>query len=554
MKNYQLIITSLVAFGLFGCNEPAYIDAPGVNSHNQDSLPVLVDPDPTPDPEGFAVPDGTINVYEAVRISKKLKDKEVSEQKYFIKGWVTGFNRGNSFDSDFPSYGNDFVYISATNDGTSSKQFYAYRVLGKFGAKLPDLDCVQIGDFVVISCYPMNYGGTYESSGACFIYLSNNEHFNEVFPAFPGCPAPKENEISVTEAEKISMALENKATTTEAYKIRGVITSVTSVDTGSGKAIFNISDGLSYATCYQLLGPIGYKFSSADQIQVGDTVVVRANIQNFSGTCEPTSGSVIESTNKQFSTAFPEFPGCPDPKEGEISVSEAVTIAQALPNKSTSTESYKIRGVVISVETTSLGSYGNITFNISDGLTFATCFQTYASTANGKFTNLNQVQVGDTVLVVGNIQNYNGTCEPYRAYVKESTNANFNEAFPPLPPFPGCPEPGEGEISVNRAKAISDSIGTGKTTTEMYKIRAVVTSVSDKTLSSYGNMTFDISSDGDVTATCYRLFYKSSNNKFTNINQVQAGDTVLVNAKIQNYSGTCEPVQGYIMESTNPNF
>ena len=32
------------------------------------------------------------------------------------------------------------------------------------------------------------------------------------------------------------------------------------------------------------------------------------------------------------------------------------------------------------------------------------------------------------------------------------------------------------------------------------------------------------------------------------------GDTVLINAKIQNYNGTCEPVQGYVEESTNPNF
>ena len=66
-----------------------------------------------------------------------------------------------------------------------------------------------------------------------------------------------------------------------------------------------------------------------------------------------------------------------------------------------------------------------MTFTISDGLSYATCYQTYHKTASGKFTSLDQVLVGDTVLINGKIQNYNGTCEPYRAYMEESTNPNF---------------------------------------------------------------------------------------------------------------------------------
>lgn len=305
MKKYFLISAMALALVLAGCEEKPYINAPGDNDQVPDSIPTAKDPDPTPDPEGFVVPEGTINVYEAVEIAKKLHGSEVSAEKYFIKGYVSGFNRSESFSTDFPKYGNDFIYISATAPDAqiqSKKQFYAYRALGKFGAKLPDLDCVKEGDFIVISCYLTNFGGVYESSGACFVYMSNNTHFNEIFPEFPGCPAPKEGEISVTEAEKIALTLEKKATTTEAYRIRGVVTSV---------------------------------------------------------------------------------------------------------------------------ETTDLGTYGNMTFNISDGLSYATCYQTYCKTASGKFSNINQVAVGDTVLINGKIQNYNGTCEPYRAYLEESTNPNF---------------------------------------------------------------------------------------------------------------------------------
>lgn len=300
MKKYTFIPVVVAAFALFSCSEPAYINGPGNNDNNLDTIPVVVDPDPTPDPEGFTVPEGTLTVNEAVNIAKKLKPGEVSEKKYFIKGWVTSFNRNESFNTDFPKYGNDFVYLSSREDGEGTKTFYAYRLLGKFGAKLPDLECVKIGDFVVISCYMTNYNGIYESSGACFVYQSNNAHFNEIFPAFPGCPAPKENEISVTEAEEIALTLEKKAMTTETYKVRGVVTSVDVVDPSYGNATFNISDGLSYATCYRLKYKGGAKFTNVNQVAVGDTVLVEAKIQNYNGTCEPTQGNVIESTNPNF--------------------------------------------------------------------------------------------------------------------------------------------------------------------------------------------------------------------------------------------------------------
>ena len=303
MRKSMLVLAALATMVLFGCKERAYIDGPGDNSHNipLDSIPVEPDPDPSPDPEGIAIPEGTIDVNEAVRLTKKLHTGQVSAQKYFIKGWVKGFNRGDSFDSDFPKYGNDFVYLSARQDGQGPKQFYAYRLLGKFGAKLPDLECVKEGDFVIISCYLTNYNGVYESSGACFVFVSNNAHFNEVFPEFPGCPAPGEGEISVTEAEKIALGMASKETTEESYKIRGVVTGITDTSLSSyGNLTFNISDGLSYATCYRIMGKDNKKFTDLNQVAVGDTVLVNAQIQNYNGTCEPVKGYVEESTNPNF--------------------------------------------------------------------------------------------------------------------------------------------------------------------------------------------------------------------------------------------------------------
>lgn len=303
MKKNIYVLTALVAMVFFGCKETPYINAPGDNQYNTDSIPVVADPEPTPDPVGFVIPAGTIDVNQAVKIAAKLAAGQTSSEKYFIKGWVVSFDakgRGDNFDQDFAKYGNDYIWLSARQDGQGTKQFYAYRVLGKFGAKLPDQECIHIGDFVVISCYPMNYNGTYESSGACFIYSSTNAHFNEVYPDFPGCPAPQEGELSVTDAEKIALTLEKKAMTPDTYKVRGVVTSVDVVDPSYGNATFNISDGLSYATCYRLKYKGGAKFTNPNQVAVGDTVLVEAKIQNYNGTCEPTQGNVIESTNPNF--------------------------------------------------------------------------------------------------------------------------------------------------------------------------------------------------------------------------------------------------------------
>ena len=72
MKKSILVLTAVVAMVFFGCKESPYINQPGDNSFNYDSIPSIADPDPTPDPEGVIIPEGTINVNEAVKIGKKL--------------------------------------------------------------------------------------------------------------------------------------------------------------------------------------------------------------------------------------------------------------------------------------------------------------------------------------------------------------------------------------------------------------------------------------------------------------------------------------------------
>lgn len=242
----------------------------------------------------------------------------------------------------------------------------------------------------------------------------------------------------------------------------------------------------------------------------------------------------------------------PDTSGIEISIDSAIAICKSLPADVATAEIYKLSGVLTANSTNPddvPSKYKNINFKMSDngGKTSISCY--YINNLNNKkFTKKTDVPlVGSKLTVRGQLINYKGTTPE----LKDGFIVRI-DSMVALPPFPGCPEPGEGEISVNRAVAISDSIGTGKTTSESYKIRCVVTSISDLS-TQYGNATFNVSSDGIKSATCYRIKGKNNGN-FTDANQLLVGDTILVNAKIQNYNGTCEPVQGYVAESTNPNF
>lgn len=85
--------------------------------------------------------------------------------------------------------------------------------------------------------------------------------------------------------------------------VKGIISSIKSVDTGEwGNATYNISDNgkeekvlVIYRGYY--LGPKDNKFTSADQIKVGDNVVVYGKLVNYNGTKEMNSGNYIYSQN-----------------------------------------------------------------------------------------------------------------------------------------------------------------------------------------------------------------------------------------------------------------
>lgn len=231
-------------------------------------------------------------------------------------------------------------------------------------------------------------------------------------------------------------------------------------------------------------------------------------------------------------------PSTIDYQEGEMSVSDFVEVEEIknLEKGKTTTTEYTVRGVVSNDPDVSL-SFGNATFNISDGTNSFYCFQTY--NVNGdKFVHAKQIVKGDIVTVKGTVTNYNGTKEFKNASLVRTTNT-FN--------------PGEIEIetiTVAKALEIGATLAVGGKSDDQYKIVGSVASVTEAS-TSYGNITMAISDESTTeTLPCYRLYYIDNAKYTTKDPAIEVGDIVTVIAQINNYNGTIQLNPGYISEHT----
>lgn len=118
---------------------------------------------------------------------------------------------------------------------------------------------------------------------------------SKVEPAGDGTEASPYN---VARALEIIKAGEQ---TTDMVYLKGVITNIKEIDTNQfGNATFSISDTKNSMTkflIYRSYGLDGQKFTTGNEIAVGDTVVVQGILINFNGTPETEKGAKIISIN-----------------------------------------------------------------------------------------------------------------------------------------------------------------------------------------------------------------------------------------------------------------
>ena len=158
------------------------------------------------------------------------------------------------------------------------------------------------------------------------------------------------NPYSASQAHDVALALASGATSDSKVYVRGIIHKIASGHESAvsqyGNGLFYISDdGESSDTdfyCFQVYYLGGVKFTSADQVKVGDDVIVYGQITNYGGNTAETVGkgaAYIYSLNGETSGDNPSG------GDEDYSNAEAKTVADFI-NAANTTTYYKLTGTV----------------------------------------------------------------------------------------------------------------------------------------------------------------------------------------------------------------
>ncbi len=219
-----------------------------------------------------------------------------------------------------------------------------------------------------------------------------------------------------------------------------------------------------------------------------------------------------------------------------------------------------IKGIITNVKEIDTNQFGNATFSISDTKGGKTTFLIYRSFGlNGqKFKTGNEIAVNDTVVVYGELTNYNGTFETKQGAKIVSINGNKGDNTGGNTGGENTTKPaGEGtEASpYNVAKALELTKALPKDGTSENDVYVAGTIVGTPSIDtgSFGNATYEIADEGSSTPS-FKIFrgYAFNGDKFTAADQLKEGDKVVVCGKLLNYFGnTPEMAQGNKLISVN---
>lgn len=227
-------------------------------------------------------------------------------------------------------------------------------------------------------------------------------------PAGKGTEAEPYNVAAAIELIKATEADKNTAP----IYVKGKIVEIKSVETKTyGNATYYISDGKEYSQklyIYQSLFLGNKKFTSADQIKVGDEVVIYGPFVNFKGNTPETAGkgaTYIQSLNG--TTDKPAVvPADDNSADKPYSVAKSIELIKA--EKIPTVDVY-VKGVISKVASFN-SKFGSITYYISDDGKEENAMQVYGglSFEGKKFSGKNDLQAGQTVVVLGKLKAYKG--------------------------------------------------------------------------------------------------------------------------------------------------
>ncbi len=330
----------------------------------------------------------------------------------YVKGIVTETTEVSA------QFGNATYYIS--DDAKGSNRFYVYRGKLLDGASVTAETDLEVGDEVTVCGKVKNFkGNTLEfDQGNYLVALKKGEGGGGETPATPGTV---EKPLTVPEALAYIDGLGADKQSPTGY-VKGKIAAITEVDTGQyGNATYLISDdGTENVPTLQIYRGYsfgGEKFKSANEIKVGDEVIITGKLINFRGnTKQFAQGSSIYSLNGKVAGG--------GSTEGEakgdgtlanpFNPVAAINFASKLASGAKSDNDVYIKGKISKIANngtfTGGGTFGNATFYISEDGTENNEFYVFRTLylGNVKYTGGTDIKVGDEVIICGKVMNYMG--------------------------------------------------------------------------------------------------------------------------------------------------
>ena len=363
-----------------------------------------------------ASPDGTKeNPFDVATAVARCKEagQTVTSEKYYTKGIVSEIKDA----SGIASFGNVSFYI--TDDGkVGETTLLVFQALYLGGEKFTSEDQLKVGDEVTVYGALVNYkGNTPETDGkgsTSIVVLNGVEKY--VGEAGTTVTEPKGTgtaEDPFNAAAAIKKCIEvGQTASTEEYYVKGKVSSIKELSTSFGNATFYISDdGTTTDQFYifhcKYIG--GEKFTSEDQLKVGQEVVVKGALVNFKGnTPEMTQGCELISVAGEGSGSNPN----PDPVEEPTEFTE-VTVAQFLAAAEDDTW-YKLSGQVINIASE---TYGNLTLKDDSGEVYIYGVSSkFSANSNDKLFNTLGVTLGDILTIAVQRGSYNNNPQGVNAF------------------------------------------------------------------------------------------------------------------------------------------
>ncbi len=200
---------------------------------------------------------------------------------------------------------------------------------------------------------------------------------------------------------------------TQNVYVKGIITSITEVSTSYGNATYTIADAAGNETTLTVYR--GYflenaKFTSEDQIAVGDEVIVYGTLTLYGSTYELSSGNYIYSLNGATEDASLVDPT--NTAETAYTVAEALAMIDSTDPAYDLDQSVYVKGIITSISQVNT-EYGNATYYIADATDDSTTLYVYRGyyLENAQFTSEDQITVGDEVIIYGTLTLFYSTYE-----------------------------------------------------------------------------------------------------------------------------------------------